>query len=56
MNIIDNEAAKQRVDSTKKKTHRYRAYDDDDENADQFGMVCFEKFISSRIFFFLDIL
>jgi U4/U6.U5 tri-snRNP-associated protein 1 len=38
VNIIDNEAAKQRVDSTKKKTHRYRAYDDDDENADQFGM------------------
>ncbi len=49
VNIADNEVAKQRVDLAKKKTSRYRAYNDD-ESADQFGMVCFQKFISSEIF------
>ena len=37
-NIADNERAKLRVESAKKKTPGYRAYDDD-EGVDQFGMV-----------------
>jgi len=40
VNIADNELAKQRADLTQKKTPGYRAYNDD-ETADQFGMVCF---------------
>ena len=44
MNIADNEVAKKRVESSKKKTPGYRAYkDDDDDDADQFGMVCTGK-------------
>ena len=39
VNIADNELSKQRVDSSKKKTPGYRAYDDN-QTADQFGMVC----------------
>ena len=42
VNIADNEVAKKRIDESKKKTSGYRAYNDD-ETADQFGMVCFEK-------------
>ena len=42
VNIADNELAKQRADLTKKKTPGYRAYDDN-ESADQFGMVCIKN-------------
>lgn len=53
VNIADNELAKERADLSKKKTPGYRAYNDEDESADQFGMVClFFKIISQ----FLDIL
>ena len=41
VNIADNELAKERADLSKKKTPGYRAYNDEDESADQFGMVCF---------------
>ncbi len=40
VNVTDNELAKQRAELAKKKTPGYRAYNDD-ETADQFGMVCF---------------
>lgn len=45
VNIADNEVAKKRVESSKKKTPGYRAYkdDDDDDNVDQFGMVCSDR-------------
>jgi hypothetical protein len=39
VNIADNEVAKERVDLGKKKTPGYRAYNDD-QSADEFGMVC----------------
>lgn len=38
VNIVDNELAKERADLSKKKTPGYRAYNDEDESADQFGM------------------
>jgi len=41
VNVTDNELAKQRAELAKKKTPGYRAYNDD-ETADQFGMVCFQ--------------
>ncbi len=50
VNIADNEVAKQRVDLAKKKTSRYRAYNDD-ESADQFGMVCFLENLFLQEFF-----
>jgi len=43
VNIADNELAKQRADLAKKKTPGYRAYNDNDESPDQFGMVSFQK-------------
>ncbi len=52
VNIADNELAKQRADLGKKKRPGYRAYDDT-ESADQFGMVCFIKLVSSYIFCFI---
>ena len=39
-NIADNELAKERAELGKRKTPGYRAYDDD-ESAEQFGMVCY---------------
>ncbi|UJR33324.1 hypothetical protein I4U23_020774 [Adineta vaga] len=38
VNFADNELAKQRAEFAKKKTPGYRAYNDDSETADEFGM------------------
>lgn len=52
VNIADNELAKDRADLSKKKTPGYRAYDED-ESADQFGMVCIQNlFIYTNISYY----
>ncbi len=58
VNVTDNELAKQRAELAKKKTPGYRAYNDD-ETADQFGMVCFQylfiyKYILLSIYFLVQ--
>jgi hypothetical protein len=54
VNIADNEVAKQRVDASKKKRPGYRAYNDD-ETADQFGMVCNQNFVFFQEYFSFDL-
>ena len=51
---MDNELAKQRADLAKKKTPGYRAYNDEDnETADEFGMVCYQISLVIKYFYVL---